>query len=305
MSGVIISGGTGLVGRALSRHLVQCGYGVTVLCRSIPKNQIQGIEYSVWNPDRGEIDAAIFRDAECLIHLAGAGVAEKRWTKARKKLIADSRIKSGELLMELLRSKPNRIQTVISASAVGWYGPDKGIPFQETDPANDDFLGTTCRLWEESMYPAEKLGMRLVFLRLGFVLTPEGGALAEFIKPVRFGIVPILGSGNQMISWIHIQDLCRMFEWAMEKTELRGPYNAVSPQPVSNKTLMLCLAKQVRGRIYIPIHVPSLLLKIMLGEMSIEVLKSTTVCSQKIQTSGFQFRYTEISNALKSLIDNQ
>ena len=195
---------------------------------------------------------------------------------------------------------------MLSASAIGWYGPDKNETlkrgFTEEALPGNDFLGTTCRLWEESIQPVESLGIRLVKLRTGIVLSKDGGAFAEFRKPVKFGIAGIINGGDQVVSWIHIEDMCRMYWYALQNEQLHGVYNAVAPNPVTNKTLTLEIAKQLRGKLYIPVHVPSFVIKLMLGEMSIEVLKSVTVNASKIKSTGFQFMYPTIEAAVKELV---
>jgi len=167
-------------------------------------------------------------------------------------------------------------------------------------PHYPDFLGETCKKWEESLHPVRNMGIRLVTIRIGIVLSHEGGALREFRKPVQFGIAPILGNGKQIISWIHIDDLCRIFEKSMTDTNMHGIYNATAPQPISNKDFMLTLAKSMK-KFFIPIHVPAFALKIALGEMSIEVLKSCTVSSDKLQQTRFQFLYPSLEAALNQL----
>ena len=186
-------------------------------------------------------------------------------------------------------------------SAIGWYGPDRGRIFTESDPPYNDFLGNTCKAWEESISPVTELGTRLVILRTGIVLCKDGGALVEFVKPIRFGIAPILGSGKQMISWVHMNDLCKIFMWAMEQEKMSGIFNAVSPNPVSNKAMMITLARVLKGNLFLKIPVPSFVLKLMLGEMSIEVLKSATADSKKLVNAGFRFQYDKIDLALKEI----
>ena len=247
------------------------------------------------------IDKEAIGAADYIIHMAGAGVADKRWTKKRKQEIISSRVESSKLIVDSLKTISNKIKAVISASAIGWYGPDSVIsdpdPFTENNPADDSFLGNTCKQWEESIEPVTGLGKRLVKLRSGIVLSKKGGALKEFIKPLKFGIAAILGNGKQIISWVHIDDLVSMFIAAIENENINGVYNAVAPNPVSNKELTLQLAKNKR-KFFIPIHIPSFILKLVLGEMSIEVLKSVTVSSDKIQQTGFQFKFLSIKEAL-------
>ena len=174
--------------------------------------------------------------------------------------------------------------------------------FSEETAADKDFLGETCRLWEQSIEPVTALGIRLVKLRTGIVLANEGGAFAEFKKPVKFGIAAVLGSGQQTISWIHIEDLCRMYLFAIEHQEISGVYNAVSPMPVKNKPLMLLLAKKLKGKFSVAVHVPAFVLKVVMGEMSIEVLKSATVSANKIRAAGFTFLYPSIEAAVEDLV---
>ena len=315
MATVIITGGTGLVGKVLGRALLEKGYQVIILSRSADKTStISGLSYAQWNVEAQTIDRQAIEKADYIIHLAGAGVADKRWTKKRKQEIVDSRVKSSQLIVDSLKTIPHKVKAVVSASAIGWYGPDNLTPspsperegsrlrkFIESDPAANDFLGTTCKLWEESIEPVTQMGIRLVKLRTGIVLSKDGGALKEFIKPLKFGIAAILGNGKQIISWIHIDDLVNMFVFAIEKENMKGSYNAVAPQPVSNKELTLQLAKE-RKKLFLPVHVPSFILKMILGEMSMEVLKSTTVSSNKIDKAGFQFQFPDITTTLQDIL---
>ena len=305
MQTILITGGTGLVGKALTKMLIDKNYKVIVLTRSLrDKINSPELSYALWDVDKQTIDMESISKADCIIHLAGAGVVDKRWTSAYKKEILSSRTRSSLLLVVALKKGNHQVKTIVSSSAIGWYGADKktDYAFVETDTAEVDFLGTTCRRWEESITTAEIMGIRVCKLRTGIVLSNDGGALVEFKKPLRMGIAAILGNGKQMISWIHIEDLCRMFIHAVENPKLNESFNAVAPYPVSNKTLTLTLAKLIRGRFFIPMHVPSFILKLMLGESSIEVLKSTTVSSDKIKSTGFTFYYPSIEAALKELI---
>jgi len=308
MATILLTGGTGLVGRALSSALLEKKHNVIILTRSTkqmaispqPKN---GIQWAQWNVEAQTIDKDAVAKADYIIHLAGAGVADKRWTKKRKQEIVDSRVKSGALLVTALSEIENNVKAVITASAIGWYGADpvipNPIPFLEDAPADTAFLGDTCRQWEQSIEPVTQLKKRVVKLRIGIVLSKDGGALKEFIKPLQFGVAAILGNGKQMISWIHIDDLVNMFMAAIENENMNGVYNAVAPKPVSNKELTLELARS-RKKFFIPFYVPSLILKLMLGEMSIEILKSATVSSIKIQQAGFNFKFPDIKSALKN-----
>lgn len=304
MATVLITGGTGMIGSMLSKALLAKGYSIIILTRKAKPSADNGISYKEWNIEKGTIDQEAITGSDNIIHLAGANVAEGRWTDKRKKEIVDSRVSSGTLLVKSLKETPNKVRCVVSASAIGWYGADTQIPnpkpFVETDEADKSFLGSTCKLWENAIQPVTGLGKRLVIFRTGIVLSNEGGAYAEFIKPLNFGAATILGSGKQVVSWIHIDDLVRLFITAIEDENLNGVYNAVAPNPVTNTELILEMARQ-RSKFYIPLHVPSFALKIALGEMSVEILKSATVSSKKIEATGFQFLYPSLPRALKQL----
>lgn len=315
MATVTITGGTGLIGSALSSMLAENGYDVIILSRNpvetAAKNNYNEttsafrhhgkIYYSRWDVANGYIDPAALAQTDYIIHLAGAGVADKPWTAARKKEILESRTTSGELLAKALKTNPHKVKAVISASAIGWYGPDNGVPFTEDQAPANDFLGKTCVAWENSIQQVESLGIRLAKLRLGIVLSEKGGALAEFRKPLVAGIAAILGKGNQVISWIHITDVCRLFMYAIENESFSGAYNAVTPNPVTNESLVKTLAQNITGKKHLSIHVPAFALKLLLGEMSVEVLKSCTVSGNKIKNNGFECLYPTIEKALNNI----
>jgi len=300
----MITGGTGLIGSALTKSLVEKGHQVIILTRnSSNKKKTGNLSYSQWDPGKGTYNAHDFASADAIIHLAGANVAEKRWTDERKKEIIDSRVQGGELIIKVLREVPNKVSTILSASAIGYYGPDQipASPFVEEMPPYHDFLGQTVSQWEASLNPVIQMGKRLVIFRTGIVLSRQGGAYKEFEKPLHFGIASILGSGKQVISWIHIDDMVRLYIAALEDEGWKGTYNAVAPVPVTNKELVLSMARQ-KNKIFVPLPVPSIVLKTLLGEMSIEVLKSTTVSSAKVEQRGFIFLYPTIDKAVAALL---
>lgn len=303
MQTVLITGGTGLVGKALTSLLIKKGYKVIILTRKINSNNLKdsNISYALWDIKKQLIDNEAIATADYIIHLAGAGVMDKKWTEEYKKEIISSRIDSATLITNSLKNNTNKVKAVISASAIGWYKASDTV-HTEDEPADDSFLGQTCKLWEDSVATILQLNKRLVTLRIGIVLSKEGGALKEFITPIQFGIATILGTGQQMISWITIDDLCRLFLFAIENEQINGVYNAVAPNPVTNKILTLTLAKKMKGNFYLPIHVPTFILKTMLGGRSIEILKSTNASCQKIISAGFNFLHLNIENALQDIL---
>ncbi len=305
MASVLITGGTGMIGQALTKSLLEKGYDVIILTRNKQKQKrVSKIRYANWNIESGDIEKEAIEKADNIVHLAGANVAGKRWTDKRKKEIVESRTQSGALLIKALQEIPNKVKAVITASAIGWYGADPQIPnigpFTENDPADNSFLGNTAGKWEAAIKPVQILGKRLVIYRIGIVLSNEGGAYLEFAKPLKFGAAAILGKGDQIVSWIHMDDLVELFIRAIENENMHGAYNAVAPNPVSNKDLINTM-KKAKGGFHMTTHVPEFILKIMLGEMSIEILKSATVSNKKIEAAGYQFIFPTIETALFDL----
>lgn len=302
---VLITGGTGFLGKALRKYLIENGYNVIILSRAVNTDtSTENFSYATWDVKNQLIDEEAIKAVDFIVHLAGAGVVAKKWTKRYKQEIINSRTESSRLLIDALNKIPNKVKAVISASAIGYYGPDKSnmTAFVETDGPDKSFLGQTCNLWEKSIEPVTLLNKRLVKLRIGIVLGNGGGAFDEFKKPVKIGYATILGDGNQVVSWIHLDDLCRLVVYSIKNDKIQGTYNAVATIPVTNKKLMQTLAKKMKPLFVIPIKVPSFILHLMMGDRSIEVLKSTTVSNKKIVETGFEFGYNEIETALQNLV---
>lgn len=299
-----ITGGTGLIGRHLSKLLAEDGYEIIVFTRKPDKNRkyIKNTTYAEWNPRKQIIDTTQLAKVQAMVHLSGEGIADKRWTEQRKTDILDSRVLSTNFLVEQLKLHAKQCRVLVCSSAIGYYGADNKNPeaFKENSIPANDFLGRTCAQWEAASESAEDFTRRVI-LRLGIVLAKDGGAFKEFNKPMKYGIMPILGSGDQMVSWIHVTDVARMIRFAIERIEVSGTFNATAPLPVTHSNLVHSMAR-ARGGIKIPIPVPAFLLKIMLGEMSIEVLKSCTVSSEKIKDEGFRFEFRDIETAVKDLL---
>ncbi len=303
MKRIGITGGTGFVGRNLTALLIRKGYEVVVFTTRVGKQRKkQHIQYAHWNPENGACDLAAIKSLDVMVNLAGEGIADKRWREKRKKEIRDSRVKSTDFLVSHLNAYAPDCKALITASAIGFYGSDNHYSesFSETSSPATDFLGETCRQWEAS---SEKLSAdkRRVVLRFGIVLGKGSGAFPQLANPLSYGIAPILGSGGQVVSWIEIHDLARLILYAIEHTGLAGIYNAVAPGHVSHRQLMHTIA-EVKGGVKIPLHVPSALLKILLGEMSSEVLKSCTVSAEKILNAGFVFDHPDIDSAVRAIL---
>ncbi|MGB0880498.1 MAG: TIGR01777 family oxidoreductase [Polaribacter sp.] len=292
MTKILITGGTGLIGRHLTEKLIEKNYEVVILTRN-PKNKNE----FKWDIDTGYIDENVFKNIDYGIHLAGAGIADKRWTDKRKEEIIHSRVASTNLLFEKTKEHKVNLKGFISASAIGFYGAKTtDTIFTETDKPADDFLGKVCQLWEEAIHQFKKENIRIVILRTGIVLTKKGGALAKMKTPI---ISPI-GSGKQYMPWIHIDDLCTLYIASIENN-LSGIYNAVAPEHQINTSFSKTLAKKIK-RLYVPIGVPSFLLKLIFGEMANLLLKGSRVSSKKIEKSDFNFEFRTLTKALENLV---
>jgi len=304
MPNVIITGGTGTIGTRLTNFLIKRGYSVVIFTRSATKKQPGNPSYIHWDVDKEIIDEPSIRNADYIINLAGASVAEKKWTEERKQQIVESRTKAAALLVKALSEIPNKVKAVVSASASGYYGPDTLLSqndgFTEDDPAGTDFLADVCKQWEESIEPVTALGKRLVILRTGLVLSKTGGAYKEFARSLKYRVAAILGNGRQIQSWVHEDDICNMYLFAIENEQLYGAYNAVAPQPVTNKHLITSIAKATH-KFFIKVYVPQFVLNAIVGEMATEVLKSANLSARKIEQAGFSFMFPDITEAAEDL----
>ncbi len=294
---ILLTGGTGLIGASLTRRLLKKGYNVSHLSRS-PGDNPQ-VQTYLWDVEKGIIDDTCVDGIDTIIHLAGANIAEERWTDERKKTIIGSRTKSIGLIYQLLKRRPNMVKYVISASAIGYYS-DRGdeLMTETSSPAND-FMGNCCVAWEAAVDEGKDMGLRIVKFRTGVVLDQEG-ALKQLAVPVRLYVGSPLGTGKQWMPWIHIEDVIQMYIYAIENEKLSGVYNMVSPNPITNAGLTAEVAKHLKKPLWAP-NVPAFLLKLILGEMSTMVLGSTKVSSKKIEDAGFSFKYPDIDSALNEI----
>ncbi len=295
---VLITGGSGLIGQHLTALLLHHGYKVIHLSRSAHSGDVPTYQ---WDIGQGQIDERAIQQADHIIHLAGAGIADKRWTKARQQVILDSRVQSTALLAKALQSVDHQVKSFISASAIGYYG-DRNAEWltEESDPGQDGFLEEVCVAWEKAVDEVTTLGVRTVKIRIGVVLAREGGALPKLVQPMRFGLATYFGDGQQYYSWIHVEDLARQFLFAIEQEHLRGVYNAVAPNPITNKAF----TKAVRSGLpqtALLLPAPSFALRLALGQMADAVLYSARVSADKIQKAGFSYKWTSVAEAVRDL----
>jgi len=299
---VLITGGTGLIGTQLSKLLFDKGYQVRILSRSKNKEQNNNYHYYAWNVPKKEIDIAALKNVHYVIHLAGVGIAENRWTATRKKQIVGSRVDSALLLLEKLQQINHRPLKFIAASGIGFYGAvTTNTIFTEKDPAHDDFLGNTCKTWEQSSLKFEKAGIPTSILRTGIVLSKKGGALEKLCQTFKFKFAAALGNGQQYMPWIHINDLCQLYLHAIENTAFIGIYNAVTSEHVTNYEFTKALVRKHNRTLQLP-NVPSFILKLIVGSMSEMVLNGSRVSADKLERGGFKFQYDTLEKALEELI---
>ncbi len=305
MSGkVCITGGTGLIGTSLRDHLASKEYSIRVLSRK--SRSLENAQVFQWDIQEATMDQSALSGVDAVVHLAGANLADKRWTDKRKKFIRNSRENSTRLLYDTLSDMDKKPEVFISASAVGIYGHDTGGIEMEESRANlgDDFLASVCKEWEEEARKIEELGIRVVILRFGMVLSMKDGALPKMVTPVKFGMGAPLGSGEQYYSWIHIDDLCRMIMHVMENDQVKGTFNAVAPEPETNKDFMKKIAKVLHRPFFMP-NVPSFLIYLVFGELASTVVGGQKVSDDKIRSTGFEFEFNTLEKALIDLLERK
>jgi len=300
MAKVLITGGSGSIGKYLILRLLLKGHQVSIIGRS--KKEIPGAESFVYDLDKGEISEAALRDVTHIIHLAGAGIADKPWSPTRKQEIIESRVKPLQLLASKLQARNQRIKAIISSSAVGYYGGlTSNEIFTEESSQASDFLGSTCKMWEDAVQVFKPIADREVRVRTSVVLMNDAGALAKLVKPTKLGFGAAVGSGKQWMPWIHIDDLVELYVRAIEDDKLSGPYNAASPDHVNQSTMIKKIGKTLNRPTFLP-PVPKFLIKTVMGEMSAVVTEGSRVSSQKLIDSGFEFKYSELQPALNDLL---
>ncbi|WP_298780532.1 TIGR01777 family oxidoreductase [uncultured Polaribacter sp.] len=291
MAKILITGGSGLVGTRLTEMLIDLKHEVVILSRNPKKEN----EFR-WDVSQNYIDKNALFGINYIIHLAGAGIADKRWLKERKKVIIDSRVKTANLLFDKVKESKISLKGFISASGIGYYGVTTSDNiFEENDRVGNDFLAEVCQKWENSALQFENLKIPVTILRTGIVLSEKGGALEKMKTP----IISPLGSRNQYLPWIHIDDLCGIYINSIEKN-LNGIYNAVAPEHHTSKTFSKALAQSI-NRPFINLGVPKFILKLMFGEMATMLLEGSRISAKKIEKNGYSFRFKTLKKALSNL----
>jgi len=290
---VAVTGASGLIGGALVPFLRAGGHDVLRMVRRTPRAQ----DEARWDPESGELDASALGSLDAVVHLAGENIAGGRWTEARKTRLRASRVGPTRLLAEALARLKRKPQVLVSASALGYYGHRGDTWLTEKDSPADDFLGRLSVEWERATAPAQEAGIRVVSPRIGIVLSPAGGALAKMLLPFKAGLGGVVGPGTQYMSWIALDDLVGVIQHLLERSDLAGPVNAVSPSPVTNAELTKTLGR-VLGRPTL-MAVPAFALRLVLGEMADTLLASTRLRPERLLATGYRFRFPELEGALR------
>jgi len=300
MANILISGGTGLVGSAIAQRLISEGHEVRILSRN-PKVS-NNVKAFYWNVEKNEIDEAAFDGIEHVVHLAGSGIVDKRWTASRKQDIIDSRVNSIKLITSIIKKKNIQLKSFVGASAVGFYGMVTSEKiFTEKDGGSNDFLSDSCHQWENAYSEIQLLSLKHCVLRIGIVLSLNGGVLKKLLPIFKLGLGSAMGSGKQYVPWIHIEDLVEIFHESLFNKKYNGTYNAVAAEGATNqyfsKQLSIALSKP-----FILPKVPSFVMKLLLGERADVLLKGSQVSNNRILETGFQFKFPQLLSALKNLV---
>ncbi|MBD3904030.1 TIGR01777 family oxidoreductase [Chryseobacterium sp. Ch-15] len=295
---VLITGASGAIARELSKK-IEKEYTVRFLTRKKKaENEFE------WNLKNNTIDERAFENISHIIHLAGANISEKRWTEERKKELISSRVNSAKLILNTLKKKNIKLKSFISASGINFYGTKTTDKiFTENDAPGSDFLSEVVVVWEKAAdeFKEQNIAERVVKIRTAVVLSKNEGALAKMMTPIQFGIGSPIGSGKQYMPWIHVDDICRMYEFALKNPELEGSYNASAPQHTTNENLTKLIAKVLKKPLLMP-NVPSFILKLIFGELADALLEGSRASSEKIEKAGFEFQFPDLQMALEDLL---
>ncbi len=298
METIIVAGGSGIIGTYLTQLLRNEGYEVYILTRN--KEKASKEKYFVhWDIQNNYIDPSVTK-VDHIINLAGSGIADGKWTKSRKKEILDSRVNTNALLIETIKERQLAVKSYVSASAIGYYGDGGTQYLSEGDGVvTKEFLSDVCVAWEEAALPAKGLVDHLSIIRIGTVLSPEGGALEKMAQTIPLGIANYLGNGQQLISWIHLHDVSQILVYAIQE-QLQGIYNAVAPEVLTNKEFTNQLKNAINSKALL-LPAPAFGIKLVFGEMARVVLNSSNISSKKIREAGFSFDYPTLQEALSQL----
>ena len=299
---ILITGGSGLIGTRLSEMLIDLGYEVAHLSRKPDK--FSRYKTFRWDIKENYIDDSAIMYADYIIHLAGANVGDRKWTDEVKQGIMRSHVEGTNLLYHALRRNMHHVKGFVAASAVGIYGNSGDQLMSEESIYGEDFLAEVCKAKEAAAWQVKELGLRTVILRLGIVLSLHGGALPQMARPVKMMAGAPLGSGKQIMSWIHMDDVCRIFIAAVEDTQFTGVYNAVAPHPVTNSEFTKELAETMHRPLVLP-RVPAFAINMVFGEKSEVILGSQRVSANKLLKTGFTFEYSYLSDALDALYNTK
>ncbi|HEY5823149.1 MAG TPA: TIGR01777 family oxidoreductase [Cyclobacteriaceae bacterium] len=297
---ILITGASGLVGSRLTQLLIEQGHHVSHLSRSEKKGLIPTF---IWDVEKKYIDSNAFNNIDTIIHLAGSGVADKRWNEKNKKEIEESRTRSTKLLCDKLKEHQHQVKTFICASAIGYYGFTlSSEPFTEESKPGNDFLAEVVKAWEAEADQISLLGTRVAKIRIGIVLSKNDGALKQMALPIKLLVGSPLASGMQYMSWVHIDDLCGIFIKSVNDTRIIGAYNGVAPHPVTNKEMTTNIARILKRPLWAP-NVPAFVLKLVVGEMADIVINGSNVSSSKIESAEYQFRFPNLNEALNDVLN--
>ena len=295
---ILITGASGMLSKHLTKQLER-EYSIRYLTRKVTKNN----EY-LWDLNKNYIDPNALKDVHTIIHLAGSAIADRRWTKKRKQIILSSRVDSAHLILDELKNNGITIDSFISASAIGYYGTKTtNIIYNEESEKGNDFLSNVCYKWEDAAnkLKSSNVANKIAIVRIGIILSNSGGALKKIIRPIKYGFGSGLGTGNQYMPWIHIQDLCSLFNFLIKNKHISGTFNAVSPEHITNIELTRKIGKVLSRPIFLP-NIPKFIIQALYGEMSLILLEGSRVSSDKIVEQGFSFNYGNLNNALINLL---
>lgn len=298
---ILITGGNGLIGKALSKVLCEKGHQVRVLSRSKATTNTLELASFHWDIKKEIIDPKALKNVDCIVHLAGENISEKRWTKKQKVIIEQSRVKSAQMLFNACKKNNTWPKSFVASSAIGYYGTFTSQEIlTEESQAGNDFLSRIGKKWEKAADLFQEKGIRTVKIRTGVVLSKHGAAFPKMAKPARFGLAAAFGSGKQYVPWIHLDDIVNIFANAIENKKLQGIYNGVAPQHLTNKQLIISIAKGLKKPYFLP-NVPSFFFRMLFGEMADILLKGSKVSAEKIMETGFKFKYPTIETAMEKL----